>query len=412
MLQLSLSAPPEASVQQLVQFQNDLAHMGNRKHQHVPTLRKAAPVQASTRVFIAPHTDFTQHPAWPSKILGLYILLADDTEEGFESETSSWEPELHPWQQEAANVLFFTFIHPDTMSIPPSYVKLAASRGTGLPGAVPKETFIMFAIGGYAYSLKPNPWHWLTSKAAAEEMAVEVAAWPEKYGCDGIDLDLEEGAGAKAEAGPNMIHFIKKIREIRAAAGLPRMVISQPCYGYPQVQAESDVINAGWNKQGEDQGLIDSIGLMVYNGADSLNYVVKYNDGPGLGEWGSWFPIKAKVPKKAILLGAQGNTGAGAISKMASAAVAEDMLGIMVWYSSVKNGFQYKPSGPWDASDSQEAIGAYKAAAELFKPHNFRKTPEDPVVEVETMEEQANGEQINKEENSGEQNNGEGVRHA
>merc|ERR1711935_132681 len=132
---------------------------------------------------------------------------------------------------------------------------------------------------------------------------------------------------------------------------------------------------------------------MVYNGADSLNYVVKYNDGPGLGEWGGWFP------KKAILLGAQGNTGAGAISKMASAAVAEDMLGIMVWYSSVKNGFQYKPSGPWDASDSQEAIGAYKAAAELFKPHNFRKTPEDPVVEVETMEEQANGEQIIKEEN-------------
>ena len=178
-----------------------------------------------------------------SKIMGLYILLADDTEEGFESETSAWEPELYPWQQEAANVLFFTFIHPDTMAIPPSYQKLAATRGTDLPGAVPRDTVIMFAIGGYAYSLKPNPWHWLTSKEAAEKMAVEVAAWPEKYGCDGIDLDLEEGAGAKPEAGPNMIHFIKKIREIRKNAGLPRMIISQPCYGYPQVQAESDVIN-------------------------------------------------------------------------------------------------------------------------------------------------------------------------
>merc|ERR1712200_100501 len=110
--------------------------------------------------------------------------------------------------------------------------------------------------------------------------------------------------------GPNMIHFIKKIREIRKNAGLPRMIISQPCYGYPQVQAESDVINAGWNKQGESSGLVDSIGLMVYNGADSLNYVVRY--------------------------------------------------------SSVKNGFQYKPSGPWAASDSEEAIGAYKAAAQLF----------------------------------------------
>merc|ERR1719278_2283587 len=113
---------------------------------------------------------------------------------------------------------------------------------------------------------------------------------------------------------------------------------------------------------------------MVYNGADSLNYVVKYNDGPGLGEWGGWFPIKAKVPKNAILLGAQGNTGAGAISKM--------------------------------------AIAAYKAAAELFKPHNFRNTPAETTVEVENMEEQVDGEQINEEENSGEQNNGEGVRHA
>ena len=139
-------------------------------------------------------------------------------------------------------MLFFTFIHPATMAIPPSYQKLAATRGTDLPGAVPRDTVIMFAIGGYAYSLKPNPWHWLTSKAAAEEMAVEVAAWPEMYGCDGIDLDLEEGAGARREAGPNMIHFIRKIREIRKAAGLPRMIISQPTYGYPQVKLKQHVL--------------------------------------------------------------------------------------------------------------------------------------------------------------------------
>ena len=304
--------------------------------------------------------------------MGLYVLLADDTETGFET-NSDWEPKLFPWQQESSNVLFFTFIHPESMEVPRAYSKLAATRGSGAPGSVPANTVIMFAIGGYAYSIKPNPWHWLTSKAAAEEMAVRVAEWPELYGCDGIDLDLEEGAGAKPEAGPNMIHFIKKIREIRKNAGLPRMIISQPCYGYPQVQAESDVINAGWNKQGESSGLIDSIGLMVYNGADSLNYVVKYNDGPGLGEWGGWFPIKSKTPKNAILLGAQGNTAASAISKLASQAMSQDLLGIMVWYSSVKNGFQYKPSGPWDASDSEEAIGAYKAAAQLFSSKNVRR---------------------------------------
>ena len=32
----------------------------------------------------------------------------------------------------------------------------------------------MFAIGGYAYSLAPNPWAWLTSREAAEQMAEEV----------------------------------------------------------------------------------------------------------------------------------------------------------------------------------------------------------------------------------------------
>ena len=69
------------------------------------------------------------HPAWPSKVLGLYILLADDDEDGFDS-NAEWNPELFPWQQKAANVLFFTFIHPGTMEVPPSFQKLAASRGS------------------------------------------------------------------------------------------------------------------------------------------------------------------------------------------------------------------------------------------------------------------------------------------
>ena len=69
----------------------------------------------------------------------------------------------------------------------------------------------------YAYSLKPNPWEWLTSKEKAEAMAEkvtvvttlcvssrghkmspwQVARWRDDYGIDGIDLDLEEGAGSK-----------------------------------------------------------------------------------------------------------------------------------------------------------------------------------------------------------------------
>ena len=56
------------------------------------------------------------HAAWPKKVLGVYILLADDDEDGYESQ-AEWEPQLFEWQQQAANVLFFTFIHPDTMEV-------------------------------------------------------------------------------------------------------------------------------------------------------------------------------------------------------------------------------------------------------------------------------------------------------
>jgi chitinase len=87
-----------------------------------------------------------------------------------------------------------------------------------------------FCLGGYAYSVKVNPWPWLTSKEAAEEMAERVAEWPEKYGCDGIDLDIEDGAGDAEGAGKNMIHFVRKLKELQ-----PKMIIGQPTYGYPAV---------------------------------------------------------------------------------------------------------------------------------------------------------------------------------
>ena len=133
--------------------------------------------------------------------------------------------------------------------------------------------YIPSLLGGYSYSIKPNPWHWLTSREAAEEMAVRVAEWPELYGCDGIDLDLEEGAGGKKAAGPNMVHFIRKLKELN-----PSMIVSQPTYGWPQVQAEIDVINASWDSDGNSAGLADSIGLMVYQGTTALNYVKNYDN--------------------------------------------------------------------------------------------------------------------------------------
>jgi len=320
------------------------------------------------------------HPAWPSKIMGLYILLADDDEDGFESE-ADWNPELFEWQQEASNVLFFTFIHPDTMDIPPSFQKLAATRGTGTPGSVPSNTVILFAIGGYAYSLKPNPWKWLTSKAAAEEMAEKVATWPDLYGCDGIDLDIEEGAGARQEAGINLVHFIRRLKQLQ-----PNMIISQPTYGYPQVKAEIDVINASWDENGESQNLADSVGLMVYEGTNSLNYIKNYAEGTSRWEG---FPIKVDMPRNAILLGAKGQASSSDINRLADEAISQDLLGIMVWYASVKNGFDYSPV--WDASTRADSIEGYKSAMTKFNVAmgGATKTEEDDGSSVGVVDDQS-----------------------
>ena len=77
----------------------------------------------------------------------MYVLLADDTEKGFESD-KDWNPKLYPYMQAGANVLFFTFIHPETMEVPKSFINLAKTRGTNKAGAVPQDTVILFALGG------------------------------------------------------------------------------------------------------------------------------------------------------------------------------------------------------------------------------------------------------------------------
>ena len=141
----------------------------------------------------------------------------------------------------------------------------------------------MFDISSYAYSIDPNPWDWLTTREKAEEMAVEVASWKTTYGIDGIDLDIEAGAGDKGEAGPNMVHFIRKLKSLQ-----PSMIVSQPTYGYPQVKAEIDVINASWNVGGSSNGLAESIGIMVYEGTQSLQYVKNFAQGSS--QW-EGFPI-------------------------------------------------------------------------------------------------------------------------
>jgi len=282
------------------------------------------------------------HPTLPNKVLGMYILLADDTEDGFHSD-SDWEPMLYPYQQTGANILFFTFINPATMEVPLAFKKLAESKGHYKEGAVPADTLIIFAIGGYAYSLDPNPWDWLTSKEKAENMAEKVSEWKSQYGIDGIDLDLEEGAGSNAIAGPNMVHFIRHLRSLQ-----PDFLITQPTYGFPQIQAEIDVINASWNPGASSNNLADTVGLMVYEGTQALQYVKNYAEGSS--QW-EGFPIEVDVPRSRILAGCKGSSSSGTIKTLAQEAVKRDLLGIMVWFCSVQNGLVY--GNGWDCSDSR-----------------------------------------------------------
>jgi len=298
-------------------------------------------------------------PGLPNKVLGMYILLADDFEEGFES-SADWEPRLYPYQQEGANVLFFTFINPESMAVPESFKKLAESRGTGREGAVPADTKILFAIGGYAYSYEPNPWDWLTTKEKAENMAEVVAAWKNDYGIDGIDLDIEAGAGDKAEAGPNMVHFIRRLKALQ-----PDMLVTQPTYGYPQVQAEIDVINASWKVGGGSNGLADSVGIMVYEGTQSLQYVKNFAQGSS--QW-EGFPITVDVPTTQILVGSKGSSRKTDIMTLATESISQDLLGIMVWYCSVQEGLQYEAS--WDCSGSEDSANAYVEALNYLKDHS------------------------------------------
>jgi len=98
----------------------------------------------------------------------------------------------------------------------------------------------IFCEGGYSYSIGSYAsWPWLASQSAAEDMAAKVAQWPSLYNCDGIDLDIETGAGDEPNAGVNMVYFVRKLRQL-----VPNIYIGQPTFGYPQVNTNIPFIKA------------------------------------------------------------------------------------------------------------------------------------------------------------------------
>jgi len=236
------------------------------------------------------------------------------------------------------------------MKVPPAYVNLAKTRGSGAAGSIPKDTVIIFSVGGYSYSLKPNPWPFLASVQAAVTMGQEVATWPSKYGCDGIDLDIESGAGDANGVGANLMTFIKTIKSLN-----PGMIITQPVYGYPQVAAENYVVNQSWDVNGKYTGGADAVGIMVYQGSESLMYVKNYAQ--GAHQW-QGFPITVDVAPGAILCGLGGTASSGDINTVATAVKSQNLGGIMVWFASVIDKKTGKTAFKYSDGDASEAGSA------------------------------------------------------
>ena len=78
------------------------------------------------------------------------------------------------------------------------------------------------------------------------------------------------------------------------------LIIGQPTYGYPAVEAANEVINQSWDLEGNLKNVGDSVGIMVYEGTQSLNYVKNFAN--GADQW-EGFPIKVNVNSKAVMLG-------------------------------------------------------------------------------------------------------------
>jgi hypothetical protein len=113
---------------------------GKELPSHIPTMRNHTPLVAFSCVYIGlvgvccVHT----YPPYPVKSLGMYLLVTDDFAGDPVYHTSgNWNPQLYPYQQNAANVLYLTFINPKTMpTVPTAFANLAQTRGTAAQGAV------------------------------------------------------------------------------------------------------------------------------------------------------------------------------------------------------------------------------------------------------------------------------------
>merc|ERR1712212_1373989 len=163
--------------------------------------------------------------------------------------------------------------------------------------------------------------------------------------------------GAK-NGGANMLYFAKKLHELN-----PNLIITQPVYGYPQVDAENDVVNAAFTSSGQANGLLDSVGLMVYSNLKSLQYVKDY--GNATSEGNGW-PITVDVPYANILPGIQGPASDKTIEEMAQSVVDQKLGGFMTWCASVFDRTRNQAAFNYGDDASKDKSGAWQKALQTM----------------------------------------------
>lgn len=271
----------------------------------------------------------------PTFTRGAYMLLADDTisvkndaGERVPSHSGVWQPRFGQWVHQF-NVLFFAFIGAE-MKVPPSFDNARAS------GQFAADTKIIYSIAGGSYSRRVSDWmKWFDTPDNAKRLAAQVATWKS----DGIDIDFEEGIGNDHTISQNLVVFVQEVRRLR-----PDFIITQAAFGYPQIYGESLLTVKSWNAQGQNTGLLNSLGLMVYSAHDSLQYVNQYRC------TASWCALCdnaevsspcSVVPRNQLIAGLDGGSSQGDVDAVCSGNVG----GYMIWYASADNGFSYGGNG-------------------------------------------------------------------
>lgn len=128
----------------------------------------------------------------------------------------------------------------------------------------------------------------------------------------------------------------------------PSFIITQPVFGYPQVYSESLMTVKSWDSSARSLNGADAVGIMVYTGSQSLQYVTNYNGG-ACTQWWCALCAAAKVsqpcstvPNHGILAGLGGDATQTDVNAVCSAQFnGQRVGGYMVWYASADNGFQY-----------------------------------------------------------------------